>query len=66
MQPMNINPPTNQFEALVLALQLAISAPDEQKAQAWIEHAEQLAMGLSEIEIERAKKMAQENLIETK
>jgi hypothetical protein len=49
MQPMNINPPTNQFEALVLALQLAISAPDEQKAQACIEHAEQLAMGLSEI-----------------
>jgi hypothetical protein len=61
-----MKPIENQFDAIVMALQLAISAPDEQKAQACIEHAEQLAVGLSEIEIERAKKMAQENLIETK
>lgn len=52
--------PTNQFDALVLALQLAISAPDQQKAQACIEHAEQLSAGLTDIEIERAKKMATE------
>jgi len=55
-----MKPIENQFDALVMALALAISAPDEQKAQACISHAEQLAEGLSEITLERAKKIAVE------
>ena len=46
--------------ALVLALQLAITAPDDDKAQECVKHAEQLAQGFSEIDVERAKRQAYE------
>ena len=50
----------NQFDALVLALQLAITAPTEEKSQECIKHAESLTHGFSELEIERAKRKARD------
>jgi len=50
--------PTNDYEALVLALTLAINAPDDGKAQQCIVMAESLAANLSELDVERAKKQA--------
>ena len=50
--------PSNEFEALVLALKLAITAPDDAKATQCVEMAEQIAANMSEIEVERAKKQA--------
>ena len=49
----------NLYDALVLALKLAISAPSEEQAQRAIIHAQSFADNLSEIEVERAKKEAQ-------
>jgi len=48
--------PTNDYEAVVLALRLAITAPDEQKARVCVKVAQ--SFGLSEFEVERAKKEA--------
>ena len=53
--------PTNNYEALVLALRLAIEAlawetPDEAKAAHCVEMAAGFASNLSESEVERAKK----------
>ena len=59
---MNFKGPSNHFDALVLALQLAITAPDDDKAQECIKHAEQLAQGFSEIDVERAKRQALETV----
>lgn len=50
--------PSNEYEALVLALKLAITAPDDAKATQCVEMAEQIAANMSEIEVERAKKQA--------
>ena len=50
---------TNIYDALVLALKLAISAPSEEQAERAIIHAQSFADNLSEIEVERAKKEAQ-------
>ena len=50
--------PTNDYEALVLALTLAINAPDDTKAQQCVDMAESLAANLSELDVERAKKQA--------
>ena len=50
--------PESQFDALVTALELAVTAPTEEKAQQCVEIAENLATGLSEIDVERAKKAA--------
>ena len=49
----------NLYDALVLALKLAISAPTEEQAQRAIKDAQLFADKLSEIEVERAKKEAQ-------
>ncbi len=49
----------NFYDALVLALKLAISAPTEEQAQRAIKDAQLFADNLSEIEVERAKKEAQ-------
>jgi hypothetical protein len=57
---MDFKSPSNDFDALVLALQLAITAPDDAKAQECVNHAEQLAQGFSEIDVERAKRQAYE------
>ena len=50
--------PTNNYEALVLALTLAINAPDDEKAQQCVDMAESLAANLPELDVERAKKQA--------
>lgn len=52
--------PTNDVEALALALSLAITAPDDAKAQQATVIAEGLAAGMSDLDVARAKKMAQE------
>ena len=49
---------TNDYEALVLALTLAINAPDDAKAQQCVDMAESLAANLSELDVERAKNQA--------
>lgn len=48
--------PTNEYEAVVLALRLAITAPSEEKADECVKIAQ--SFGLSEFEVERAKKEA--------
>ncbi len=48
--------PTNDYEAVVLALRLAITAPDDEKADECVKIAQ--SFGLSEFEVERAKKEA--------
>ena len=53
-----MNEPSNDYEALVLALTLSITAPTEEKSKQCVDMAEELAMNLSEIEIERAKREA--------
>ena len=53
-----MNEPTNDYEALVLALTLSITAPTEEKSKQCVAMAEELAMNLSEIEVERAKRDA--------
>lgn len=54
--------PKNDYEALVLALTLAIGMPDEDKAASAKKRAEALSANLSELEVERAKKQALKNL----
>ena len=46
-----MNTPTNDYEALVLALRLAITAPSEAKAAECVAMAEGIAANLSELEI---------------
>tara|TARA_R110002033_G_scaffold15382_1_gene43694 strand:- start:3344 stop:3529 length:186 start_codon:yes stop_codon:yes gene_type:complete len=55
---------SNDYDALVMALTLAITAPNDQKAAHCVEMAENIASGLSELEVERAKKEAQKNALE--
>ena len=50
--------PKNDYEALVLALKLAIQAPTEEKSKECVVMAEQIASSLSEIEVEKAKREA--------
>ena len=59
---MENKPLTNIYDALVLALKLAISAPTEEQSQRALAVAELFAGNLSEIEVNRAKKEAQEAL----
>ena len=46
------------YDALVLALRLAVSASTDEKAQECVAMAEELAATLSEFEVERAKREA--------
>ena len=48
------NEPQNDFEAAVLALRLAITAPDDERANECVQIAR--GLGLSELEMARAKK----------
>ena len=50
--------PTNNYQALVSALKLAVTAPTAAKAQECVEMAKSFASSLSLDEIERAKKEA--------
>tara|TARA_R100001377_G_scaffold78729_1_gene56594 strand:- start:251 stop:526 length:276 start_codon:yes stop_codon:yes gene_type:complete len=52
---------SNEYNALVSALTLAITAPDDDKAAQCVEIAEQIAVNMSEIEVERAKREAETN-----
>lgn len=58
--------PSNDYEALVLALTLAVTASDEKKVGECVQMANEFAGRLSEIEVERAKKQAYQNLNEEK
>ena len=49
----------NDYDALVLALKLSISAPTEEQSQRALADAQLFADNLSEIEVERAKKEAE-------
>ena len=59
-QPMN--KPANDYEALVLALRLAVTAPTDEKSQECLSMAEGFASKLSELEVERAKREAKRSL----
>jgi hypothetical protein len=52
----------NEFDALVMALRLAVQAPSDEKAKEVIQIAEQIAAGMSEFEVERAKREAEKAL----
>tara|TARA_Y100000361_G_C11051676_1_gene285577 strand:+ start:577 stop:756 length:180 start_codon:yes stop_codon:yes gene_type:complete len=54
--------PQNNYEALVLALKLAIDAPSDEKRDECVAIAENLADGLTELELARAKREASEGL----
>ena len=53
-----MNKPANDYEALVLALRLAVTAPTDEKSQECLSMAEGFASKLSELEVERAKREA--------
>jgi hypothetical protein len=52
-----LDEPSHDYEALVMALTLAVTAPSEEQAVAVIEIAENIAERLTEEEVERAKAM---------
>ena len=56
---------SNDYDALVMALTLAVTAPNEEKSQEVLSMAEDIASRLSEFEVERAKKEAERNLCES-
>ena len=53
---------TNNFDALVKALELAITAPTDEKAQEVAAIADSISRGMDELEVARAKKIAMENV----
>jgi hypothetical protein len=52
----------NEFDALVMALRLAVQAPSDEKAKEVIEIAEQIAAGMPDFEVQRAKREAEKAL----
>jgi len=54
--------PKNDYEALVKALRLAVTAPTEEKSAKAVELAEGFASSLNEFDIARAKREAMEDL----
>ena len=57
-----MNKPTNDFEALCLALELAVTAPNEEKSEQAITMAEEMQSRLTEIEVRRATKFVEAKL----
>ncbi len=57
-----MNKPANDYEALVLALRLAVTAPTDEKSKECSSMAEGFASKLSELEVERAKREAKRSL----
>jgi len=51
-----MNKPTNDYEALVLALRLSITADTDEQFNRALEMAEGFAVRLTDIEVARAKK----------
>ena len=56
--------PTDNYSALVLALELAVTAPTQTKSEQLLAIAEELADIMSEVEVMRAKHEAEKNLEE--
>lgn len=54
-----IDSPKNDYEALVLALTLSVTAANDEKSQKALTMAEGFAAKLSELEVERAKREAE-------
>ena len=54
--------PQSEQEALILALQLAITAPDEQQAALASDCADRLAAGMTEQEVKACKALARAGL----
>jgi len=54
--------PTDNYSALVLALELAVTAPTQTKSEQLLAMAEELADIMSEVEVMRAKQEAEKNL----
>ena len=54
--------PTNDYEALCLALELAVTAPNEEKSAQALEMAEDMQSRMTEIEIRRATKYVEDKL----
>lgn len=57
-----MNKPTNDYEALCLALELAVTAPNEEKSAQALEMAEDMQSRLTEIDVQRATKYVEEKL----
>ena len=57
-----MNKPTNDYEALCLALELAITAPNEEKSAQALTMAEEIQSRLTEIEVRRATKCVEDKL----
>ena len=55
-----MNKPTNDYEALVLALRLSVTAPTEELSAVGVIMADSFAAKLTDIEVARAKKEAAE------
>ena len=54
--------PTDNYSALVLALELAVTAPTQTKSEQLLAMAEELADIMSEVEVMRAQQEAEKNL----
>ena len=54
--------PTNDYEALCLALELAVTAPDEEKVSKALEMAEWAQSRMNEIDVRRAVKYVEDKL----
>ena len=52
----------SQFEALCSALTLAITAPTDKKSREYVAMAEKVAQGMTESEVERAKRTVTKRL----
>jgi|JYMV01.1.fsa_nt_gi hypothetical protein len=57
-----INNPKNDYEALVLALKLSVTASTKEKSQECVDIAESLAFKLTELEVVRAKREVEKSL----
>tara|TARA_B100000795_G_scaffold92412_1_gene67544 strand:+ start:595 stop:783 length:189 start_codon:yes stop_codon:yes gene_type:complete len=54
--------PTNDYEALCLALELAVTAPTDEKSSMALEMAEDIQSRMTEIEVRRATKYVEDKL----
>ena len=57
-----MKPPKTDLEAMIMALELSVSAVTDEQSEQCLTMAETFALNLSEIEIARAKKVALANL----
>ena len=62
LKGINMKTPTNDYEALCLALELAVTAPNEEKSAQALEMAEDMQSRMTEIEVRRATKYVEDKL----